>query len=262
MGGQERKRPQAGGQKAWLVTVSNYDELAQSTHEYSYSKGNKATLITRLQHDDERRAIPPASVTSQPVSRAVRHASTAEVPGIPSSAPSSPPPPAFAKDFLEVKLPDLSQPEPEILVQIVSLIVTRSHNFSAMCAVGHATHFDFCAVKPFVPDFWDSSRVKAESAPQASGSSTPKMIAVAGDATHHGGGPSHKVYVPSESPATGAQDATPASRPLTRDEARGVWVLLGLLAGSWLAAGYFKPRSALADAHGAEESATDTAAAH
>lgn len=37
------------------------------------------------------------------------------------------------------------------------------------------------------------------------------------------------------------------SRILDRDEKNGVWVLVGLLAGSWLAAGFFKSPSAFAE---------------
>ncbi|OCH94943.1 hypothetical protein OBBRIDRAFT_788681 [Obba rivulosa] len=178
-------------------------------------KGSKATLITRLQSDDQRRTAPPAPAASRS-SQPVRKASTTELPGVPST-PSPPPPPSFPKEFLEVKLPDLSTPAPQPQVQI-----------------------------PFLPDFWDSSRVKAESAPQAPETSTnPKMIAVAGDSTHPGGGPLHNVYVPSNSgsPPDG-QGSAPPSRSLTPEEKRGVWQLLGLLAGCWIVAGFLEPRSA------------------
>ncbi|EMD38366.1 hypothetical protein CERSUDRAFT_113530 [Gelatoporia subvermispora B] len=205
------------------------NDLRQEAKKRGLSpKGNKATLITRLQNDDERRAVPPASATSQ-ASQPVRQASTAEVPGMPTNATSPPTPPSFPKDFLEVKLPDLSKPAPQHQVQI-----------------------------PFLPDLWDSSRVKAESAPQVVESETiPKMIAVAGAATHPGGGPSHKVYVPSESTAPEAQESTQGSRPLDSEETRGVWMLLGLLTGSWLAAGYFKTPSAFETVHKTEETSTD-----
>lgn len=116
------------------------------------------------------------------------------------------------------------------------------------------------------------------------------MIAVAGRATHHGGGPTHGLYTEpyrgddikteQKKPQTGlsgffadvAEDlnlpttlnvggATPQypgaiydipeatqtsdgkgvshSRMLDRDERRGVYVLLGLIAGSWIVAGQF-----------------------
>lgn len=49
--------------------------------------------------------------------------------------------------------------------------------------------------QPFVPDFWESSRVKAESAPpKIEEPETPKVLAVAGAITHHGGGPTHALY--------------------------------------------------------------------
>ncbi|KAI0670338.1 hypothetical protein C8Q78DRAFT_1035723 [Trametes maxima] len=221
------------------------------------SGGNKATLITRLQQDDKR-----VTLSTEPVSTApqVRHASTVdtptEVPGVPSSAD-----PVYPKYNLDIHLPNVSQPIAEAPTPI-----------------------------PFLPDFWESSKVKRDTAPsQPAPSYKPKVITVAGEITHHGGGPSHNLYTPSppssSAPArkeptsllghlaadmaedlslpssfklptraevqydvaqktqtSGGQGKT-YSRTLDSDEQTGVWVLLGLFATSWLAAGYLAPAS-------------------
>ncbi|OBZ75080.1 hypothetical protein A0H81_04265 [Grifola frondosa] len=193
-------------------------------------RGNRATLITRLQRDEEQKTL--ASTTplpSQP--KQVRHASTeTEVPGIPSTANSGP---VWPKEFMDIKIPDVSQPIPEPQTQV-----------------------------PFVPDLWDSSKVKADSAPpEETDSSIPKILAVAGAATHHGGGPSHNLY-PSATESV-APVSVSFSRPLEKDERTGVWLLLGLLAGSWLAGGYFKAPSAFAEqAEVAVEKAGQTTEKH
>lgn len=74
-------------------------------------QGNKATLVTRLLQDDEKKVL----AASPLVSPRVRHASTTEVPGIPSTAP----PPSWPKEFMNVKLPNLAKPDPEPQIQIV-----------------------------------------------------------------------------------------------------------------------------------------------
>ncbi|KAH9934992.1 uncharacterized protein B0H18DRAFT_1182347 [Fomitopsis serialis] len=223
-------------------------------------QGTKATLVTRLKKDDERKSMTPAPTVSANVPRQVRHASTAEVPGIPST--SEPPPLSkFPREFFKVALPDLSQPDPETPIQI-----------------------------PLLPDLWGASAPKVQSSADFdAGASAPKMVAVAGSVTHHGGGPTHNLFSSDEEAYTA--ETAPArsedqsvwrdfaddlslptsfkpskvagqafdvaaktetsgeksySRTLDSDEVRGLWVLLGLLAGSWVAAGVFKPSSAYA----------------
>jgi len=230
-------------------------------------QGNKATLITRLQKDEEHKSLTPAPSVSPQVSQQVRHASTTEVPGVPSTEAPPPLTKAYPKEFLDVKLPTMTDPEPEPSIQI-----------------------------PFMPDVWDSSRIKAESAPKLADAdvSTPKMVAIAGSATHHGGGPTHSLSnvelehpsseaMPEPGPSgfwrdlaedlniptslklpnvvkqaetlfdiaektetSGGQEKS-YSRTLDQDEVKGLWVLLGLLGGSWLAAGYFRPTSVFAE---------------
>ncbi|KAI0950645.1 hypothetical protein AcV7_009043 [Taiwanofungus camphoratus] len=110
------------------------------------------------------------------------------------------------------------------------------------------------------------------------------MIAVAGSATHHGGGPTHHLVNPevlagsrrrpklatslklpnpvaqagelfdvAETTGTSAGQGRSYSRTLDKDEKQGLWALLGLLTGSWVAAGYFQVPSVFAEK--AEEAA-------
>ncbi|KAJ8487892.1 hypothetical protein ONZ51_g3891 [Trametes cubensis] len=235
--------------KAWENETVN--ELRKEARKRGLSAvGNKATLITRLQQDDKRRTLSVEPVSAAPQPQA-RHASTldtpTEVPGIPSTAE-----PNYPKYNLEIKMPNVSEPEPESPTPI-----------------------------PFLPDFWESSKVKKEAAPpEPAHTPKPKVMTVAGDITHPGGGPSHNLYSPSDAvPASGPshvfEAGSPAdaqydvaqktetsggqgksySRTLDQDERVGVWVLLGLFAGSWLAAGYFAPISEWV--HKAEEKAEE-----
>ncbi len=81
------------------------------------SKGNKATLITRLEaFETQERPQPPPPHVEQ-----IRHNSTAEteVPGVPSSSEPPTLSPSFPKEFLDVKIPETSTPIPEPPIQIV-----------------------------------------------------------------------------------------------------------------------------------------------
>ncbi|CCM02413.1 uncharacterized protein FIBRA_04511 [Fibroporia radiculosa] len=262
--------------KAW--ETESVSELRKEAKSRGLSQqGNKATLITRLRKDDEQKAISPAP----PVSPQVRHASTTEVPGIPTTEVPPPLPKTYPKEFLDVKMPTASEPDQEPRIQI-----------------------------PFLPDLWDSSRIKAESIPTSAqpDNSTPKMVAVAGSATHHGGGPTYSLsnFESEDSTTTNASEAGPSgfwrdlaedlniptslklpsaaqvqakfdaaekteslsgqktySRTLDGDEVRGLWALFGLFAGSWLAAGYFKTPSAFAEkVEEAAEKAENAAGKH
>ncbi|GBE81936.1 hypothetical protein BKA93DRAFT_829001 [Sparassis latifolia] len=240
--------------KTWETETAN--DLRQEAKKRGLSaKGNKATLITRLQHDDEQKAIAPAPSSPSPQQQQVRHASTTEVPGIPPTGP----PPVHPKEFMNIHIPDVSQPEPLPETPI-----------------------------PLLPDLWDSSRIRAESERAAPAEpSQPKVIAVAGAVTHPGGGPSHNLYtedviaepaptnmstgfwsdvahdlniptsfnlspphagydVHETTSTSGAQERS-HSRTLDKDEVRGIWLLLGLLAGSWLAGGWFQLPSAFVE---------------
>ncbi|KAI1795841.1 hypothetical protein LXA43DRAFT_913057 [Ganoderma leucocontextum] len=244
------------------------------------STGNKATLIVRLQQDEHKNvfASEPASVA--PHARAASTLSSTpiiesptEVPGIPFTAA-----PTHPKYQMDVKIPIYSQSEPEAPVAI-----------------------------PFVPDLWESSKLRHESAPPAPEPSTgPKVVVVGGDTILPGGGPSYDVYSPStaaSAPApsqvrpepksefgkllagmandlglppsfkltrsehvqydvaaktetSGGQERS-YSRTLDGDEKTGLYVLLGIFAGSWFAASALAPSSEWA--HKPEEKAKDGA---
>jgi len=209
--------------------------------------GNKATLVTRITEHDQRTQLQSLSTAS--ASDQLRRASTGSTPGIPVSSNAAH---LFPVESLAIKLPDLSQPFPEPPVQI-----------------------------PFVPDHWESS--KAKPIIDSLEPTTPKILTVSHPETHPGGGPSHNLYQMSEStPSSSLKDgltssseagfwsgvandlglpisvkgssempegstATPKkySRKLDSDEVRGLWVLLGLVGGSWILAGVAKPVSEL-----------------
>lgn len=90
-----------------------------------HSKGNKSTLITRIQEHEENSVTSPSPPVHTP--GAIRSASTqpkktsqAVSPGIPLAAqPNSA---SSNYDFLAIKLPNLSQSPPNAPVQVVSLI--------------------------------------------------------------------------------------------------------------------------------------------
>ncbi|PIL24034.1 hypothetical protein GSI_13785 [Ganoderma sinense ZZ0214-1] len=230
------------------------------------SKGSKASLITRLQQDDHKKVFTsePASVAPQTraastVSSAPATESPTEVPGIPFNAE-----PTHPKYLMDVKIPVYSQVQPEAPVPI-----------------------------PFVPDLWESSKLRHESAPPAPEPSTgPKLVVVGGEAILSSGAPSYDVYSPttasSSAPApsqarpepktefgkllagmaddlgippkltltrpeqqydVAAKTETPGdqrnrySRTLDGDEKTGLYVLLGIFAGSWFAASALAPTS-------------------
>ncbi|TCD68903.1 hypothetical protein EIP91_009453 [Steccherinum ochraceum] len=231
-------------------------------------KGNKATLITRLQEYDQHNPMQHVTTPATPptpILRQTRLASTTEVPGVPSSAEPYTPPPSYPKISLDV-IPDASQPTPEPSVQI-----------------------------PFVPDFWESSRVKAAEQPPegAVDAEVPNLIAVAGDATHISASPSHNLYTGLEDPSDQApvkssKDKTflqeiaedvfiPTSwpkaesesvqenyrsRPLNSEERSGLWAFLGIVVGSFVGAAVLESPSKFAsEAEKAKEEAASAATA-
>ena len=154
--------------------------------------------------------------------------------------------------------------------------------------------------QPFTPDFWESSRAKADAARQAAlleEPEVPKVIVVAGDSAradsthisasipehvtveyHHAepvsvpkasnlrtlfGDVADDLMIPKDLNAfkyskgrlplhedfeeTSTSTETGMSkyhnRTLDRDQARGIWVIAGLFAGSWVAGGLLKKKS-------------------
>ncbi|KAG5645237.1 hypothetical protein DXG03_006654 [Asterophora parasitica] len=124
-------------------------------------KGNKATLILRIQEYDQTKtleALAPVPANARHMSAAAAPAADSEgvAPGIPPAAHT----PATASNSLNINIPNLWQPVPEIPVQI-----------------------------PYVPDFWDSSAT----ATRLQTDESPVLLVVAGADTHLSGGPSHKL---------------------------------------------------------------------
>jgi len=157
-------------------------------------KGNKSTLITRIQEHDQLKTMEAVQDPSVPAGVQVRRASSAAattsgseasgpVPGIPPAA--QPSADLSASAFTNVNLPDLSQPDPEIPTPI-----------------------------PFYPDFYDSIHhpTPYKTTPDVVSDDLPKVLAVAGSATHHGGGPTHNAHDEPESNDTHAFETQSSSR--------------------------------------------------
>jgi len=94
---------------------------------------------------------------------------------------------------LDVKTPDLEEPEDSAYAEPVS-VEYRLHSFLTY------SRDAFDLPKPFVPDFWDSKAksAAAEAATQSPEPPLPKVITAAAEGTLPGGGPSSRIYQPSE----------------------------------------------------------------
>jgi len=94
---------------------------------------------------------------------------------------------------LDVKTPDLEGPEESAYAEPVSVegslrsFLTYSRDI-------------FDLPKPFVPDFWDSKAktAAAEAAAQLPEPPLPKVVTASAESTLPGGGPSSRIYQPSE----------------------------------------------------------------
>ncbi|KIM58884.1 hypothetical protein SCLCIDRAFT_1218237 [Scleroderma citrinum Foug A] len=224
------------------------------------TKGNKATLVSRLQEYEEIRAA-PASQNPSSAPGSTRSASSRATPApdpvspLPQAAsPGVRPTPEQAKrsasaEFFAFKMPDLTQAPPASSAQV-----------------------------PYLPDFWESANLKPTVSVEPE---LPKLHIVGGVATHPDGGPTHHLEKHSEAdtvrPTPTIIDRTivikPAylrevfaglgipttirlrpvvdstvleepieSRSLTSEESRGVYVVLGLFVASWVFAGILAPR--------------------
>ncbi|KAH7910181.1 hypothetical protein BJ138DRAFT_139797 [Hygrophoropsis aurantiaca] len=238
------------------------------------TKGNKPALVSRIQSYEEHQVQAAAPVVHRNVSSSSSSTSTstpaqAVVPGLPS-APGPAPSKNTKGEFMAIKLPDLSQPEPEAPTPIPSLA-----------------------------DSWDSAQRKPTA--QHASEAQPKIHVVSGSATHHGGGPTHGLENGHEAAAHADADALTTltasgsagllrglgddlglprairlrpdtrdqvqtgdvERPLDGEERKGVWVLLGLLGGSWLLGGYVNGAPADKGSTGAVTPAdTDSSSQH
>ncbi|KAK0459788.1 uncharacterized protein EV420DRAFT_1537726 [Desarmillaria tabescens] len=130
-------------------------------------RGNKSALVARLQEHEQSQ-----SLSSMATKQVVRNASTeasvgGEAPGIPPA--HEPVVAAPTTGFWDIKIPDVTLPDPEPAVQI-----------------------------PYTPDYWESSTPLAVEEEHA----IPKILVVAGSQTHPGGGPSHTLLETGESEST------------------------------------------------------------
>jgi hypothetical protein len=159
-------------------------------------------------------------------------------------------------------------------------------------------HVFSLSLQPFTPDFWESSRAKAEAAPVSHEEPhVPKVIVVAGDSARadsvsvpireqvslleqHHVEPSSttpnvsnlrslffdvaddlvlpkdlSAFKPHKGRLPQPDDLLDETlmrnkfhtRTLAKDEVRGLWIIFGLFAGSWLAGGLLKKESKLAE---------------
>ncbi|KAI0054133.1 hypothetical protein FA95DRAFT_1551941 [Auriscalpium vulgare] len=224
-------------------------------------KGTKATLISRIQEHDQRTAHSFAAPESP---AQTREASTAAVPQAP---PPQAPPAVFSKQTLDIKLPDLSAPPPEQEVQIpFTPDFWESSRVKKVLAPepvepitpklivvgGESTYPGGSPSHNLLPAV---EHLGAESAPSASSGPTGLW----GDIAEDIGLPT-KVELASVKEAqkalldglipettTSTGQGKSHERTLDREEVRGVYVILGVLTGSWLLAGALKKKSAFAE---------------
>jgi hypothetical protein len=203
-------------------------------------------LVSRLQQHDERATLeaisdklPPHSHNASAVAGVTPtpSAETGVRPGIPSGKQPNEPPQI---EFLNVKIPDIQRPDPQPAVET-----------------------------PFVPDFWESSKKKVKKS--SDGPVLPKLLVVAGDTQP--GGPTHNLLdteatvaelsveesskgaTTSQKPAgfwqdvaddmgiptsfsTGSVEGATKKKTVDSSKENGKgWLVLGLLAGSWIVGG-------------------------
>ncbi|THH05769.1 hypothetical protein EW145_g4560 [Phellinidium pouzarii] len=227
------------------------------------ASGNKATLITRILQEDARSAAEAPTPSqnqsqsqSQSQTRTVSTSAPSRAEPVATPTPSAPLSPSAPLYSLPIKLPDVSQAPPEMPIAIPFL--PDNWNSSAVRAqeqknaptsdpaapkivlaasasthpAGGPTHYLSSLSENSLSDFSSSST----SAPPK------KFDGLIGDVLDDLGIP-HDVFSPSKSSAgeaasesLGSVRSRIQSRPLDADEKRGVYVLLGLLLGSYVTA--------------------------
>lgn len=233
------------------------------------TKGNKSVMINRIQEYEESRALP----SSQPTPAASRNASSSAIP--PQAASPGIPPasqPASASktpDFFLVRLPDLSQDGPREPVQVPFVPdfwdssspkpepIEPSHPKLHVVS-GSATHPDggptYNLEKP-----QDAVVIEEVVVIEPEGQAKPAIDSglfrdLASDlglprSFRAGEAVSNVVRAAKEQ----GPDVHAKSRPLNNEQTRGVWVLLGLLAGSWIVGGWVNRARSVPEVHGTEE---------
>jgi len=215
--------------------------------------GNKATLITRITEHDHRKQLELLSGSSAPDQ--LCHASTGSTPGIPASSEATP---YFPVEYLAAKLPDLSQPFPEPPVQIPFVpdhwesskakpqVDSSESTTPKISTVTHAATHPGGGPSHNLYQMSEHAHPLDSNKPSTSSSKAGLWSDVVNDL-----GLPTSVKAPtvqwqfSETPAKSTVAPKRYSRKLDSDEVRGVWMLLGLVAGSWILAGAVKPTSEL-----------------
>ncbi|KAG1905794.1 uncharacterized protein F5891DRAFT_626721 [Suillus fuscotomentosus] len=233
------------------------------------TKGNKSDIINRIQVHEESKALP----FSQPTPAVSRNASSSAAP--PQTASPGIPPasqPAGASktpDFFLVRLPNLSQDGPPEPVQVPFVPdfwdssspkpepIEPSHPKLHVVS-GSATHPDggptYNLEKP-----QDAVVIEEVVVIEPESQSKPAIESglfrdLADDlglqrSFQVGQAVSNVVRAAKEQ----GPDLHAKSRPLNNEQARGVWVLLGLLAGSWIVGGWVNRARSVPEVPSTEE---------
>ncbi|KAG2144891.1 hypothetical protein BD769DRAFT_1347535 [Suillus cothurnatus] len=233
------------------------------------TKGNKSDIINRIQVDEESRALS----FSQPTPAASRNASSsatppqAASPGIPPA--SQPASASRTSDFFLVRLPNLSQDGPYEPVQAPFVPdfwdsssprpepIEPSHPKLHVVS-GSATHPDggptYNLEKP-----QDAVVIEEVVVIEPEGQAKPAIGSglfrdLANDI---GLQRSFRVGEVVSNVVRAAKEQGPdvhaRSRPLNNEQTRGIWILLGLLAGSWIVGGWVNHDRSVPEVHSTEE---------
>lgn len=233
------------------------------------TKGNKSDIINRIQVDEESRALS----FSQPTPAASRNASSsatppqAASPGIPPA--SQPASASRTSDFFLARLPNLSQDGPYEPVQAPFVPdfwdsssprpepIEPSHPKLHVVS-GSATHPDggptYNLEKP-----QDAVVIEEVVVIEPEGQAKPAIGSglfrdLANDI---GLQRSFRVGEVVSNVVRAAKEQGPdvhaRSRPLNNEQTRGIWVLLGLLAGSWIVGGWVNRDRSVPEVHSTEE---------
>lgn len=233
------------------------------------TKGNKSDIINRIQVDEESRALS----FSQPTPAASRNASSsatppqAASPGIPPA--SQPASASRTSDFFLVRLPNLSQDGPYEPVQAPFVPdfwdsssprpepIEPSHPKLHVVS-GSATHPDggptYNLEKP-----QDAVVIEEVVVIEPEGQAKPAIgSGLFRDlANNIGLQRSFRVGEVVSNVVRAAKEQGPdvhaRSRPLNNEQTRGIWVLLGLLAGSWIVGGWVNRDRSVPEVHSTEE---------
>lgn len=212
--------------------------------------------------------------------------SQAASPGIPLAA--QPVSASTKSDFLAIKLPDLSQPHPSPPVQVVSFIRSIFGSIVSLIHISYSVKRDVSR-QPYVPDFWNSAQPKAVAPLEpelpklhvVSGSATHYDGGPTYNLEKLQEGDSTSTTVQTDDPPASKggfwadfceslglprsfsarrtlsslaaraekDESQTQSRSLTDEERKGLYILLGILGGSWLVGGLVNRPTVVAEEH-------------